>query len=289
MTPTLKAAIWMLGAITSFSTMAVAGREISTRHDTFEIMMYRSFVGLLIVVLVLSATGRWGQVSRQLLGIHVIRNIMHFTGQNLWLFAVTAIPLAQVFALEFTTPIWVLVLSPLILGESLTRPRALAALVGFAGILIVARPSPETINVGVLAATASAIFFAMTIMLTKKLTRTQSVASILLWLTVIQAVLGVAVAGHDGQIALPDAESAPWLVLIGLAGLLAHFCIANALSIAPASVVVPFDFARLPTIAVVGMLLYDEALDIWVLIGGAVILLAIYINILSETRRNRVA
>lgn len=289
MSPIFKAALWMSGAIVSFSSMAVAGRELGAAFDTFEIMMYRSFVGLVIVCAVLSATGRWGQVTRRSMGTQVARNLAHFTGQNLWFFAVTAIPLAQVFALEFTTPLWVIVLAPFFLGERLTPVRALAAGLGFVGILIVARPSPDTINAGIMTAAGSAIFFAVTLMLTKRLTQTESIGCILFWLTAMQLGLGVVAAGYDGEIALPDAQFLPWLMLVGLAGLLAHFCITNALAIAPATVVVPFDFVRLPAIAVIGMLLYNEPLEIWVLIGALVIFLGIYLNVMAETRKNRVA
>ncbi|TDK47374.1 DMT family transporter [Antarcticimicrobium luteum] len=283
------AALWMTGAIASFSAMAVAGREVSFALDTFEIMMYRSALGFAIVVLILALTGHLRQVTRRDLGQQVVRNMVHFAGQNLWFFAVTAIPLAQVFALEFTAPLWVVVLSPLVLGERLTPIRALSAVIGFAGILIVARPSPDTLNVGVFAAAGTAVFFAFTNMLTKRLTRRHSVANIMFWLTLLQLVFGIIAAAIDGDVALPDATTAPWLVLIALGGLLAHFCIANALSIAPATVVMPIDFARLPTIAIVGMLLYSEPLEIWVFAGAAVIFAGNYLNILAETRRFRVA
>ena len=284
-----KAALWMTGAIASFSSMAVAGREISGVHDTFEMMMYRSFVGLIIVTVVLTLTRRWSDVTTRSMGTQVVRNTTHFIGQNLWFYAVALIPLAQVFALEFTTPIWVIVLAPLVLGEALTRPKVFAALLGFAGILIVARPSPDTINAGVITAASSAIFFAFTLMLTRKLTRTETIACILFWLTFLQAIMGVIASGYDGAVTLPTSQTIPWLAVIGLAGLLAHFCITNALAIAPATIVVPFDFVRLPVIFVVGWLLYDEALDIWVATGALVIFAAIYLNVWSQTRMNRVA
>ncbi|MCA0872119.1 DMT family transporter [Seohaeicola saemankumensis] len=289
MSTTLKAALWMTGAIASFSSMAVAGRELSAVHDTFEIMMYRSFVGVLIVSAVLTWSGGWAQVNRDRFGLHAIRNIVHFTGQNLWFYAVTLIPLAQVFALEFTMPLWVIVLSPILLGERLTPVRVLAALIGFAGIMVVARPGATEIGIGVIAAALAAFFFALTTISTKKLTGFASVGCIMFWLTVMQAVLGMVASFADGVVALPTAQTTPLLILVGLAGLLAHFCITNALRIAPASVVVPFDFVRLPTIAVVGMVLYHEALDIWVFIGAAIIFGGNYLNILSENRKNRVA
>ncbi|WP_424986750.1 DMT family transporter [Microbulbifer sp. S227A] len=286
---TLRAALWMTGAIASFSSMAVAGREVSFALDTFEIMMYRSAIGVVIVVAVLGLTGTLQQVSRERIGLHFLRNLVHFSGQNLWFYAITLIPLAQVFALEFTSPLWIIILSPLVLGERLTPMRAFAAALGFVGILIVARPSPDSINTGILAAASAAIFFAFTGMFTKRLTRTDSVGCIMFWLTVMQLGFGLLAAGFDGDVALPDLQTAPWLVVIALGGLLAHFCITNALAIAPATVVMPIDFARLPTIAVVGMLLYHEALDVWVFVGAAVIFVANYLNILSETRKIRVA
>lgn len=283
--PVLRAALWMVGAIASFSAMAVAGREAAVDLDTFEIMLYRSVVGLIIVVIALSLLRRWHQVSLRHPRLQVARNLAHFTGQNLWFYAVTVIPLAQVFALEFTSPLWVLVLSPLVLGERMTAVRTLAAVMGFVGILIVARPSPESLNPGVAAALLAAICFAFTIMLTKKLTRTESISCILFYLTATQVVFGLIAAGYDGDIALPSVATLPWVILIGCAGLMAHFCLTNALSIAPATVVIPIDFTRLPVIAVVGMLLYNEPLELLVFVGAAVIFAGNYLNIWVETRR----
>ncbi len=279
----------MSGAIASFTAMAVAGRAVSFELDTFEIMLYRSLIGVLIVLIVGSATGHLREVTRRSLGVHFIRNLAHFSGQNLWFFALTAIPLAQVFALEFTSPIWVLILSPLLLGERLTSTRAIAAVLGFAGILIVARPFSEPPSIGLITAALAAICFALSIIFTKRLTRTESITCILFYLTVMQACFGILFAGFDGDIALPSASTAPWLVLIGCAGLLAHFCLTTALSIAPATVVVPIDFARLPVIAIIGMVFYAEPADIWVFVGALLIFAGNYFNIWSDTRKKRVA
>ncbi len=289
MNPMLKAALWMIGAIVSFTSMAVAGRELGATLDTFEIMMYRSLVGLLIMVVFLTSTGSWAQIKTQVMGTHAIRNLAHFTGQNLWFYALAVIPLAQVFAMEFTTPLWVFVLAPFLLGEKLTGIKLLAVFIGFVGILIVARPSPSTINAGIVAAATAAIFFATTLTLTKRLTGTETIGCILFWLTAFQSVLGIFAALVDGDALLPTLQTAPFLVLVGIAGLLAHFCITNALAIAPATIVVPFDFLRLPIIAVIGMMLYDEPLEIWVIVGAVVIFGGIYLNVLAENRKNRVA
>lgn len=284
MSAALKAMLWMFGSIASFSTMAVAGREVASELDTFEIMMFRSLFGVIIVLIIAVWAGTLNQVNTGNMRLHFARNLAHFTGQNLWFYAVTVIPLAQVFALEFTSPLWVIVLSPLILGEKLTLMRAVAAVMGFIGILIVARPDMAGINGGVVAAASCAIFFALSIMLTKRLTRTQGITCILFYLTAMQLIFGIIAAGYDGDIAMPSVQALPLVILIGAAGLLAHFCMTNALALAPATVVVPIDFIRLPAIAIVGMLLYNEAIDVWVFAGAAVIFAGNYLNIWSETR-----
>ena len=284
MSQTLQAVLWMTGAVVSFTSMAVAGRAVSLDLDTFEIMLYRSIIGAIIVTSVLIATGKLSQVNRDRFGLHVARNISHFAGQNCWFFAVATIPLAQVFALEFTSPLWVILLSPLVLGERITTTRAIAAGIGFIGILVVARPTPETLSPGLVAALLAGIGFAGSAVFTRRLTRTASTGCILFWLTVMQAVFGLVCAGIDGDIALPAATTWPWVALIAVAGLVAHFCLTTALRLAPAPVVMPIDFARLPLVAVVGMLLYAEALDPFVFLGAAIIFGANYFNILRETR-----
>lgn len=279
MTVTLRAAVWMVGAILSFTSMAVAGRAVSPDLDTFEIMLYRSLIGVAIVLAVAVWSGSISQVNAGRWRLHLARNAAHFAGQNLWFFALTVIPLAQVFAFEFTTPIWVLLLSPLIVQEPIRRAGLFAALIGFVGILIVARPSPDTINAGVVAAALCAVGFAMTSLMTRRLTRSESITSILVWLTGTQAVFGLICAGFDADIAVPVTASLPWLLLLGLAGLAAHFCLTKALSLAPAAVVTPIDFARLPLIAVIGAIFYDEDIEIYVVIGGVLILAANWLNL----------
>lgn len=279
-----KAVAYMTGAIASFSAMAIAGREVSFELDTFEIMMYRSFIGIAIVLILGSYFGTLGQITRRHLGTHLTRNIAHFTGQNLWFYAVTLIPLTQLFALEFTSPLWVLLLSPMVLGERLTRMRVLAAVMGFVGILVITRPWEFGISFGVTTAALSAVAFAWTTLMTKKLTRSETVTCVLFYLTVTQAVFGIICAGYDGDIAVPSMVALPYVVMIALCGLLAHFCITSALSVAPATVVIPVDFARLPVIAVIGMLAYGEALDILVVAGAILIFVGNYSNILHETR-----
>ena len=277
--PTVTAALWMIGAIVSFTSMAIAGRAVSFELDTFEIMLFRSAVGWLIVIVVAVSLRRTAEFRTDRAGLHVLRNMAHFTGQNLWFYAITVIPLAQVFALEFTTPIWAIFLSALILGERITRWGLVAAFLGFTGILIVARPDLTSLDPGLLAAAGAAIGFALTAVGTRTLTRTETILTIMFWLTGLQLIFGLVCAGIDGDIAIPSATSLPWLILIALAGLLAHFCLTKALSIAPASTVMPIDFARLPVIAAVGALVYAEPVDPLIFLGAALIFLGNYLNL----------
>ena len=285
MSPILQAALWMIGSIVSFTLMAVAGREVSDTLDTFEIMLFRSVTGIVIMVAIITAQRSWQQITLNRWRLHSLRNMAHFTGQNLWFYALTALPLAQVFAFEFTTPIWVILLSPLLLNERITRIGALVAVLGFIGVLIVARPDPTSLSPGLLAAAGCAVAFALTAILTRRLTQTETITTILFFLTGTQLVFGLICAGYDGAITLPSGAVLFWVIGIGCAGLLAHFCLTTALSLAPANIVMPIDFARLPTIAIVGMLLYQEAIDIWVFVGAAIIFGANYLNIAAQNKR----
>ena len=284
MNPLVAAALWMIGAITSFTAMAISGRQISETFDTFEIMTYRSLIGIAIVVTIITLQNRWSEVNTNRIGLHTIRNLAHFTGQNLWFYAIPLIPLAQLFALEFTTPLWVLLLSPLILRERLTAIGILSALLGFIGILIVAQPGTSDFSFGLIPAALCAVFFALTAIFTRQLTQTQSIACILFYLTTMQAVFGIVMAGWDGDVVAPWSPGWPYLIVIGFAGLMAHFCLTKALSLAPASVVMPIDFVRLPVIAVVGMLLYNEPLDALIFVGAILIFAANYLNITKGQR-----
>lgn len=283
----LLAAAWMTGAIVSFSSMAVAGRALNHDLDTFEMMMYRSLIGLAIVLAIGFSTGKIREVRRDRLGLHLIRNLSHFAGQNLWLYALGMISLAQLFALEFTSPIWIMILATFLLGERLTKPRLIAVALGFAGALLVARPGTGGDPAGLMIAALAAVGFAGSIVCTKLLTRTETILGILFWLTAMQAVFGIIAAGYDADIAWPSASSWPWVVMIAVAGLLAHTCLTNALAIAPATVVTPMDFIRLPVIAIVGMAFYGEVLDPLVFVGAALIFGGNYLNIWVESRKPR--
>lgn len=283
------AALWMLGAIASFSAMAVAGREIAAELDTFELMMFRSVIGFLIVSGLLARSARgFAQVATRQPMNHVLRNGVHFTGQNLWFYGVAVIPLAQFTALEFTNPIWVALLAPLILGERMTRMRALAAALGFAGVLVVARPGLSPVEWGHAAGLGAALFFALNTILTRRIMAHDTVLCVLFWMTLSQAAMGFLLA-LPGGIPWPSPPVLLWVTVTGICGITAHFSLTSALGHAPASVVAPMEFGRLPVIAILAAAIYGEAIELAVFVGAALILSGNLLNIWSERRRQNVA
>jgi drug/metabolite transporter (DMT)-like permease len=285
----IKAGFWMLGAMVSFTLMAISGRSLADKLDTFEIMTYRSFIGIAIVLLIAYRAGTLGEIRTRYLKLHIIRNIFHFSGQNLWFFAILYVPLSQMFVFEFSTPLWVAVCAPLVLGERLTLIRFMAAAMGFFGILVVARPDFSDVNPAIIAAALCAVGFAGATLATKILTRTETITAILFWLTVLQAVFGVICAGYDGVMDIPRGSEWLWVFIIGICGLCAHFCITTALQLAPATIVTPFEFLRLPLITFVGVVLYGEKLEWLVFLGAFIVLLANIMNIRAETRAQKSA
>ena len=281
---TIKAALWMFGAVMSFTAMAVAGREMAHELDTFEIMLYRSIIGLFVVLVIGGLAGSLSTIPTRRFGLHLIRNTSHFIGQNLWFYAVALIPFAQVFAFEFSTPIWVALMAPIFLADRLTKIRLITVALGFCGILIVAQPGTITISPGVIAAALCAIAFAGAYIGTKLLSRTESTTCILFWLTAIQLVLGIIFTIYDGDVAVPSLATLPLIVLVGCAGLFAHYCITSALKLAPVMVVSPIDFLRLPIVAFIGASFYNEAINIWVIIGAVIVFSANILNIWGESK-----
>ena len=276
---TMKAGLWMVGAVVSFSIMAIAGRELTGKLDSLEIMLWRSLAGMIIVSGLAWHFNLLQQIKFTDLKLHIIRNISHFFGQTLWYFALTQITLAQLFAFEFTAPLWVALIAPFFLKEKFTKWKLITICLGFSGILIIARPEVGGMSVGMLAAIFCALGFAGSILTTKLLTRHYSVTCILFWLTVIQFILSLICAGIDGDITIPNRAWLHWVALISIGGLTAHFCITTALTLAPASIVAPLEFLRLPLIALIGYLVYAEELSIFVLFGAIIIIGANILNL----------
>ncbi|HSR72291.1 MAG TPA: DMT family transporter, partial [Kiloniellales bacterium] len=231
---------------------------------------------VLVIVALLARSG-WAQARPRRLGQHLLRNLGHFGGQYGWFYAVGFLPLATVFAIEFTMPFWVVLIAGLVLGERITGTRVLSVLLGFLGVLVLLRPGFEAIHPAAFAILAGAFGFAVSVTATKALTRDTTPLAILFYMTLMQLPMGLIPALPVWV--WPGLETLPWLLLVGLAALSAHFCLTSALRLADATVVVPMDFLRLPLIALVGFLLYSEGIDLFVVLGAVLICAGNWINV----------
>jgi len=274
--PPIKAALWMGGTVLSFALMGVCGRELSAELNTFQTLFWRSLSGGVAILPMLFFQG-WGHVRTERPGAQITRNLFNFLGQYGWFYAIGVISLAEVFALEFTTPIWTALLAFLFLKERLTVPRVAAIVLGFVGILLITRPGVEVIHPAAFAVLGAAIAYAVSYTMVKSLTKTESPLTILVYMTVVQLPISLAFS-VDGWV-WPSAPACPWIVVVGLSGLTAHYCMARAFQQADAMLVVPLDFLRLPLISAVGFVYYGEALNPWVLGGAALVFAANFLNI----------
>jgi drug/metabolite transporter (DMT)-like permease len=177
-------------------------------------------------------------------------------------------------------------LAPWLLGERLTRTRVLAAALGFVGVLIVAQPGRAPLEAGHVAALIAAVCFALNTIFTRDIMRFDGVLCVLFWMTLLQGTASL-VFSIPGGIPAPTAENLPWILVVGVTGLSAHYALTSALGYAPASIVAPMEFVRLPLIAVVGMLVYGEPLRATVFVGAALIVTGNLVNLRAETRRAR--
>lgn len=275
----------MTGALLSFSAMAVSVRVLAGTLSVMEILALRAGLGLLVMVGLAAARAdlRSTLASRHPL-LHLFRNSVHVASSYLWASSLLLIPMAMTFALEFTTPAWTLLLAAPVLGERMTASRIGAVVLGLLGVLVILRPGLAAVQPGALLALAAAFGFAITLIATKKLTRTDLPFAIIFWMMLIQFCLAL-LASDPLFAARLDRSQMPAVIAIGLAGLASHYCLTRAFRAGDAGVVVPLDFMRIPLIAVVGWWLYGEPLDGFVFLGAALILCGILWNLRSEAVR----
>jgi drug/metabolite transporter (DMT)-like permease len=262
---------WMMGAVFSFSAMAVCIRELAGVLSVYQILFLRSAVGLPLIV---AAAALSGPGLRQLrtanLKLQFVRNIVHIVGQGLWIYAITVLSLAMVFAVEFTTPLWAVVMATVILGEHANRAQRIGLALGLVGTLIIVRPTMDGLSWGIVFMLGAALAYAAAHLCTRVLSRTDASVSVPFWMCVIQTPIGLVLAITDGR-PLPMA-AVPLVVIMAACGLLAHHSLTSAFRNAPVARVIPFDYLRLPLIAAVGALFYGEALDPFVFAGAIVVL-----------------
>ena len=275
-----KAVFWMFGGMLSFSLMAISGRELSVELSTSQILFVRSVVGLLIMIIAMSCIG-WGQVKTKKIEIHILRNIAHFLGQYAWFYGIALISLVEVFALEFTMPFWAAILAVVLLGERISLKRVLSISLGFIGVLIMLRPGLQIISPAALVVLGAAFLYAFAHTFTKYLSGFDAPAAIVFYMAAIQFVIAIVFCFQD--LVWPSLRLLPWTIGVGVFALTANYSLTRAFKLSDLSVVMPIDYLRLPFIALVGFVFYDENPDAWVLLGGSIVVLGSWFNLKSSS------
>jgi drug/metabolite transporter (DMT)-like permease len=267
----------MAGWLALMLIVAVAGRETTRELNVFQIMEMRSIVGFFMLYPLIRSNGGFAAMKTSRPLQHVGRNLIHYAAQLGWFFALTLIPLGQVVSIEFTMPIWTAILAASFLGERMTVWKIAAIVLGVLGVLVIVRPSAGEINPGQLIALGAAVGFGIAIAMMKSLTRTESTLAIIFWMLVIQAAAGFLPSLYVWR--WPSAYAFGWIVVIAFCGTFSHYCMARAMLHADATVVLPMDFLRVPLTATAGWLIYSERLDMFTLLGAALILTGNLLNL----------
>ena len=274
---TPKAALWMSGWLSLMVVIAVAGREAARELPVFQVMEMRSIIGLAMLYPLIHASGGLAAMKTTRAAHHVARNVVHYAAQFGWFVALTLIPLAQVVALEFTMPIWTACLAVAFLGERMNVWKVLAIALGLLGVGLIVRPSAAGLSAGQAIALAAAVGFAVSVTLTKSLTRSDSAVAIIFWMLVVQSLLGAVPAAVVWR--WPSGSGWGWVLVVAFCGTFSHYCMARAMQFADATTVVPMDFLRVPLIALAGWLVYAERMDLFTVVGAALILAGNLINV----------
>jgi drug/metabolite transporter (DMT)-like permease len=284
-----RVVLWMVGALLSFSMMAVSIRELSRGGlSIFEILAIRSGGALLVLLILLVVRPELRLLTRpRRMTVHLVRNTVHYASQFAWALSLTMLPLAMVFALEFTMPAWTALLAVWLLSEKMTPSRFGVVVFGLIGVLVILRPGIADFNPGAMLVLMAAFGYAITMITTKKLTGTESTFAIIFWMAVIQFPLSLLGSDVTAFVKpeLYDLRHILPAIAVGIGGLTSHYCLSNAFRAGDATLVVPLDFMRIPLIAVVGWAFYGERLDIFVLIGALIIIGGVLWNLRSEDAR----
>jgi drug/metabolite transporter (DMT)-like permease len=271
----------MLGTLSSLLLLAIAARELSETISTIQMINVRNAVSFCIVCVALQTTG-WSQLQTTQIGAHLVRNVSHLVAQYAWIVALASIPLVEVFALEFTGPIWAVLIASLLLGEKINGYRILTLVMGVIGVIIILRPGFRNPDPAMFIVIFSALCFSLANVLTKKLVKHNSPLNIIFYMTVIQFAITLVPAWAAWV--MPSKKEWIWLIIMGMVSITAHYSFAKAFSYADAMIVIPMDFLRLPLAAIMGWLLYKEALDLFVVLGAIIMFSGNFINILVEKK-----
>ncbi len=279
----LQGALYMVAASFLFAIMngairllgdGVAAEGAGGMHP-FQIAFFRNVFALSFMLPWLARHGRVG-LKTERLKIHLWRSGIGLCAMLCWFSAVAYLPLADAVALNFTVPLFATAGAALILGEVVRARRWTATVVGFLGVIIILRPGFAEITPLMALPVVAACFMAVSVLFVKSLSRTEAPAAIVLYMNLLLTPLSLGPALFFWR--SPTLAELGLGALIGLCAVTAHISFTRAFARADASAIMPFDYSRLPFVAVVGFILFGEVPDVWTWVGAAVIAgAAIYI------------
>lgn len=285
--PLFQAILWFCGTMAGFAGMAIAARGLHTAMSTFEILFFRSLIGVLVVLPFLARAG-FRDIRTRRFPVHAFRAVVQFGAQICWIYGIVHLTLSDLTAIEFSIPLFTALLAVAVLGERMWRHKWVATILGFAGVLVILRPEGSAFSVAGLVMISGSFLYAGSGVLVKLLTRTDSPQGIIFWMNLLQLPAGLIPAVFIYDWVTPTVADIPGILVWGCAGLWAHYSMARALQLADITIIFPLDFLRLPVMAVIGFLLYAEALDPWTAVGALIIFAGNWYSVRAESRRGGV-
>jgi len=254
-----------------FVGVSVCVRYIGTRIPAPEAAFIRYVAGTVLLAPVIFKFLR-GNVVVQRWNILIVRGVIHGLGVCLWFFAMARIPLAEVTALSYLTPVLMTIGAAVFFGEKLYSRRILAIVFGLLGVFIILRPGFSSISIGQVAQLLTAPLFAASLLITKNLTRTEQLSVIVASLSIICSLTLMPLALLNWV--TPNATELSLLILTGILATVGHFMLTKAFSQAPISVLQPVTFLQLLWATLFGVLLFGESIDGYVVLGGAILVVS---------------
>jgi drug/metabolite transporter (DMT)-like permease len=264
----VQGALYMTCAAFCFSVMNAFVRLAAEELDPIAVAFFRNFFALAFMLPWLARVGRDGLRTKRL-KLHFLRSFLALLTMVIWFSAIALLPLGEAVALNFTVPLFATAGAAVFLGEVVRTRRWSATFVGFLGALIILRPGFVELTPAMSLPILAAVCMASASLIVKSLSRTERASTIVLYMNLFLTPLSLVPALFVWQ--WPSWETLSYLVGLGGVGTLAHLLLTLAFSKADASAVVPFDYARLPFVAVIALFLFGEVPDAWTWVGAAVI------------------
>ena len=261
-------AIYMIFASLGFSIMNVAIREASLEIEPLQVVFFRNFFAMLFMLPWLARMG-FSVLRTQRLGLYIWRSLLGLVAMGLWFTSLTYLPLAEAVALNFTVPLFATAAAALFLGEIVRARRWSATAIGFLGVLVILRPGFQELTWPMTLPIIAAAFMALSIVIVKKLSRTEHPTSIVFFMNVLLTPISLVPALFVWQ--WPSWRVIALMSLVGLVAVFSHVAFTRAYQMADASAMLPFDYTKLPFVALFAFALYGEIPDLWTWIGAGII------------------